>query len=61
MSAAYETDSVDPLVSAIGRFTFHADIRHAMPTSKKNKPGDGNARGPARNSTRTPSAMMIVT
>ena len=54
-SAAYDTDSVDPLASEIGRFTFHADVKHAASSRNANSHGCGNATA-GRKATPTPGA-----
>ena len=39
--AAYDTESVDPLIVAIGRVTFHSDVMHAAKISSANASGCG--------------------
>src|SRR3954465_6396489 len=46
-SAAYDTDSVEPLLSESGRLTFQIDVRHAAISSPRNRNGSGNVRGNA--------------
>src|SRR5205814_7928466 len=38
-SAAYDTDSVEPLDNAIGRFTFHDEVTHASTSSPAKSSG----------------------
>src|SRR3954454_11046200 len=59
--AAYETDSVDPLPSEIGRLIFQADVRHDVTTRKANNPGGGTARGKNVASRTAPDAMTSAT
>src|SRR5437660_10928716 len=44
-SAAYDTDSVEPLASGIGRLTFHADVTQAATRSDANSAGLDNVKG----------------
>ena len=43
--AASDTESVEPLESGIGRFTFHIEVRHDASTSAAKTPGGGHDRG----------------
>src|SRR5580765_1708147 len=47
-SAAYDTDSVDPLESSIGSVTFHVDITQPMTSSVAKSAGLGTASGQNR-------------
>src|SRR5262245_13519781 len=59
--AAYETESVEPLAVAIGRFTFQREVRQARTISAANMTGGGEAMG--KNATRVdaPAAITIAT
>src|SRR5258708_32776061 len=60
-SAAYDTDSVEPLASGIGRLIFQAEVRHAASSRKKNTPGSGNVRGNDATSAATPATTTKAT
>src|SRR5262245_56417318 len=57
-SAAYDTESVAPLVSGIGRLTFQIDVKHAVTASVANRAGRGYARG--NHAARTPAPRTIT-
>ena len=59
--AAYDTDSVDPLASEIGRLIFQAEVRHDVSRRKANRPGGGSARGRNVPSRIAPDTMTSAT
>jgi hypothetical protein len=62
-SAAYDTDSVDPFASEIGRLTFHADVTHAVSSRNANSHGCGTVTGgvTAMATATAPAAMTTAT
>src|SRR5262252_6499523 len=60
-SAAYDTDSVEPLERAIGSVTFHVEVTHPSTSSTKNSAGRGTAWGKSEANTAVPPAMMMPT
>src|SRR5215510_14946137 len=60
-SAAYDTESVEPLAVAIGRFTFQREVRHARTINAANMTGGGEAVGKNVTSGDAPAAITIAT
>src|SRR6267143_872376 len=60
-SAAYDTESVDPLESAMGRLTFQMEVRQPVTNRTANRPGRGYARGTTAAKTPVPAAIMDAT
>src|SRR5688500_14854457 len=62
-SAAYDTDSVDLFASEMGRFTFHADVTHAVSSRNANSHACGTATGAvtATAPATAPAAMTTAT
>src|SRR5215510_14695798 len=60
-SAAYDTESVEPLAVAIGRFTFQREVRHARTINAANMTGGGEAVGKNATNADAPAAITIAT
>src|SRR6266568_8809932 len=60
-SAAYDTESVEPLASEIGRLIFQADVRHAANSAKRKSPAGGYVRGTKATSEHTPATITTAT
>src|SRR6266850_5488421 len=60
-SAAYDTDSVDPLASAIGRFTFQMEVTQPMTNNAPNSAGRAYVHGKKTAKTQLPAAMTEAT
>src|SRR5262245_7345246 len=60
-SAAYDTESVDPLVNAIGRLTFHMDVPQPATSSAAKSSGRGIDNGTSATHTHTPIVITAAT
>jgi hypothetical protein len=59
--AAYETDSVEPLLRVSGRLTFHVDVRAPNASSAMNNQGRSIRVGQKVAAPTTPAAMTAPT
>src|SRR5437870_12726543 len=59
--AAYDTESVEPLIVAVGRFTFHNDVRQAARIRSAKARGCGYADGTKRTSVTAPMPITEPT
>src|SRR3954451_14982740 len=59
--AAYDTDSVDPLLVGIGRFTFHSEVRQVVANRTRNRSSWGYSRGNRMATTHVPARMTAAT
>jgi hypothetical protein len=59
--AAYETESVEPLLRGSDRFTFHADVTQDRTRRVANSMGWGKVRGKEVSSRLPPAAITVTT
>src|SRR4051812_40733087 len=59
--AAYDTDSVDPLLVGIGRFTFHSEVRQVVARRTRKRSSWGYVRGNRTATSHVPARMTAAT